>query len=260
MEPHDVFFAPPAQITTSTIRLSGEEHRHLSHSLRKRLGERIAVVDGCGSCFTVEITRITRSFSEGRILARREMWGEPRLRLTVAAAVPKGSRLEVAIEKGTEIGVARFVPLKAERSVAAASPSKVERWRRLALAAMKQSRRSVLPDVTEEMAFEDAVDRLRSASLRFVTSSEGGRLESRFDLPACEEERLSAVVLIGPEGGFSREELDRAEGAGFQPLSLGPRRLRVETAAIVAATLVFDRAGDLESRTEDENQGGSDGL
>ncbi len=243
--PHDVFYATPEQITSGGIILEGEENRHLHASLRKRPGDIVAVVDGRGTCYTVELVRVERQRSEARILGQKRMWGEPGLHLTVATAVPKGSRIEFAIEKGTELGVSRFVPLRTRRSVAGASPAKVDRWRRLALAAMKQARRSVLPEVTEEVPLLQALERFRSTPWKFVADANGNPVGQTWNVGVAQPDAASAVVLIGPEGGLTHEEISTAVDAGFVPIALGPRRLRVETATVVAATLLMHAFGEL---------------
>lgn len=252
MHLHEVFYAPPEQIVGDTILLRGEELHHLRSSLRKQSGDRVAIVDGRGTCYRVELERVDREGGEGHILGRTTMWGEPHLKLTVATAVPKGSRIEYAIEKGTELGVCRFVPLRTGRSVAASSPAKIARWQRLALAAMKQSRRSVLPEIEAESLLRDVLDRFRPLRYRFVAVPSGRGLDGLRRRHEVGQEAGEAVVLIGPEGGFSDDELSAAADAGFAPLSLGPRRLRTETAAIAAATLILYAAGELESGLEME--------
>jgi 16S rRNA (uracil1498-N3)-methyltransferase len=188
---------------------------------------------------------VDRDASEARIEARLSMWGEPKLRLTVATAVPKGSRMEFAIEKGTELGVSRFVPLRTRRSIAGVPPGKIERWRRLALAAMKQSRRSVLPEVTHETSLPEVLTSVETVPLKFIADSAGQDIRQA-SIRGPKSDATEAVVLIGPEGGFTDDELSQAVEAGFVPLALGPRRLRVETAAVVAATLILHAVGELE--------------
>lgn len=254
MSPHDVFYTGPDDISADRLVLRGEEHRHLRGSLRKRAGDLVAVVDGRGTCYEAELVRVDRDSSEARILTRQLKWGEPRLRLTILTAVPKGSRIEFVIEKGTELGVCCFVPLRSRRSVAGASPAKVGRWQRLALAAMKQSRRSVLPDVLEEMSFEEALDRFRTVPLKLVAHAEGSGVRQAGSDLGAEEKVGEAVVLIGPEGGLTGEEVALAVEAGFMPLALGRRRLRVETASLVAATLILHAAGELEPPLEEADR------
>jgi 16S rRNA (uracil1498-N3)-methyltransferase len=167
--------------------------------------------------------------------------------LTLAQAVLKGSRFDLIVEKGTEIGVSVFIPLLCARSVATLE-HKVDRWRRIALAAMKQCGRSLWPSISVPMSFKEALDTLSSGDLKWIAHED-------VDIEPLNLKDFSRkinnyngigriVLLIGPEGGFTEQEVAEALSHGFNPISLGTRRLRSETAAIVATTFIMGALGE----------------
>ena len=227
--------------------IKGAEFVHLTRVLRKRKGDLAWATDGLGGQYEFQITAVEKGHAVGRILKTKRMAGEPAVEVTLAQAILKGGRFEFVVEKGTEIGVRRFIPLITQRGIAARTPSKHIRWRRIALAAMKQSGRSILPEVTQAMDIREALSFLEKAELKLIAHEKGGK--SLRDLVASEKRITTVALLIGPEGGFTDREVQHAREAGFQTLSLGPRRLRSETAGIVAVTLVLGILGELGSKS-----------
>lgn len=243
MSRREFFYAPPAHIKNDEIELTGDEHAHCTRVLRKSTGEALIVVDGEGHAFEGVISVIEKQRTRIRITERREAIGEPNLRLTLAQAVPKGNRFDWLVEKGTEIGLNEFIPLHCERSEATASASKCERWQRLALAAMKQSCRSVLPKVDSEKSFLEIC--AAANGFDFALLAEEGSASVLEELEKYSDKSARGLVVVGPEGGFSEAELQAAAKSGIRFFSLGPRRLRAETAGLVAATVVLSILGEL---------------
>jgi 16S rRNA (uracil1498-N3)-methyltransferase len=143
------------------------------------------------------------------------------------------SRFDYLVEKATEIGVVRIVPLVTERTIP--RHAKTERWQKLCVAAMKQSGRSVLPEVRQPQPLREFISSCGGDALKLIPHEQAEISLSHSRIPGDGP----AVVCIGPEGGFSDEEIAIAQEAGFQPVSLGTRRLRTETAAIVACAIVL---------------------
>lgn len=239
----DYFYTPPEFISDDTLEIVGEEFNHLIHVMRKKLGDRIRVVDGCGHAFDATIKEISRQVAVAFIAERYENHNEPTLDVTIAAGVLKNpSRFDFLVEKVTEIGVRGIIPITCERTIA--HHARHERWQKLALAAMKQCGRSICPSVSEARAFADL---MRGAGGRFdhmFVCHEG--TEARKSLAdSWNEVRKEAVdrgrvlIVVGPEGGFSDLEISLSLEAGSHIVSLGPRRLRTETAAIGATALVL---------------------
>jgi 16S rRNA (uracil1498-N3)-methyltransferase len=250
MPRREFFYAPPENFSSDSVTLAGEEHQHLVRVLHHKLGDRVSVVDGAGVAADGEIVEIGRTATRLRIIKRMRRLGEPFLHLTLAQAIPKGNRFDWVIEKATEIGVSAFIPLISERSEITPGAGKNERWRRLALAAMKQSCRSVCPTISEPAMFGAICRRVtfKGISGREFDFALLAQEESADPLPqlASRAPKLhSGLVMIGPEGGFSDGELQIAREAGIPFLGLGSRRLRAETAGLVAATKILAALGEL---------------
>ncbi len=216
--------------TGAVLRLSEEEGHHVHKVLRGRAGERVEVVDGAGRLFVAELL----GGREAKILEERPTAGGGEgEEVVLYQAVPKGRHMDLVVEKATELGVSRVVPLSTERGVVRFSEGdgKVLRWRRVAEAAARQSLRLRIPEVAEVVPFPEAV---REAG------ETGVLLHNGADLPPLEDVVPGPVVglFVGPEGGFSDGELAMAREAGLSLASLGPYRLRSETAGMVAVARV----------------------
>jgi len=189
---------------------------------------------------------VTARAAQGVVLASSEGTGEPSVRLVLYQALIKGQRFDWVLEKGTELGVAAFVPAVSGRSQvrpSQASSARLERWRRVIVEAAEQSGRSRLPGISLPLPFEEAC--AAGAGFR-ILPWEGEREVSLGDLLAAQQLAVPAVSLfIGPEGGFPLDEVQLARRQGVRTVSLGRRVLRAETAAIVAVALVLHELGDL---------------
>jgi 16S rRNA (uracil1498-N3)-methyltransferase len=258
MPRREFFFAPPENFTADSITLAGDEHSHLVRVLHHKVGDRVTVVDGAGIAAESEIIEIGRTITRLRIIKKTRRLGEPFAHLTLAQAVPKGPRFDWIIEKATEIGVSAIIPLLCERSEVTPGSGKIERWRRLALSAMKQSCRSVCPAISEPVRFGALCRRASTLPSAFSRGQSGRIREFDFALLAHEasgdplpqlvnrspQPRIG-MVMIGPEGGFSESELQIAAEAGINFFGLGPRRLRAETAGLVAAIKILSAFGEM---------------
>ncbi len=224
--------------------LEGNAASHVSRVLRLRVGEALTLFNGAGGEYAASIDaarggRLTVAVGEPRAVDR-----ESPLTLTLAQGVSRGERMDLVVQKATELGVSGIVPLFTERSVVRLGAQQAERklnhWRAIAIAACEQSGRNRLPKVAPPLSLADL---LRSGADR-----EGGRLllspgaTSRLD--ALPHPATSVTVLIGPEGGLTDAEQEAAVAAGFLPVRLGPRVLRTETAAIAALALLQREFGD----------------
>ena len=228
----EYFYTPPHNISTDSLTIEGEELSHLAHVMRKTAGESIRVVDGAGHAYEATIEEISKRIARCSIKSTHPRLHEPNLDITLAVGLLKNpSKFDFLVEKCTELGVNSFFPLISERTIP--SHAKTDRWQKLALAAMKQSGRCVLPKIHEPLHFNEFVSSTPSSSLKLIPH-EKIKTPSLGEL-ALQKTNTSIVICIGPEGGFSDEEIAYAESAGFLPVSLGDRRLRTETAAIVAA-------------------------
>lgn len=244
MPRREIFYAPAQNFAGDFVTIVAEELHHLTRVLHHKVGDRVTIVDGeCVAAVESEIVELNREFARARILKKVRRYGEPFMHLALAQAVPKGSRFDWVIEKATEIGVSEFIPLLCARGEVEAGENKVERWRRLALAAMKQSCRSFWPIIHAPLAFEKMCANSRDYQLSLI-AQEGGADAVRRLAEAAPPRKV--LIAIGPEGGFTEEELQRARDCNFQTLSLGPRRLRAETAGLVAVTKLLTIFGQLD--------------
>lgn len=241
------FFVPPQAIVGQEAHLGPELARRMERVLRLRAGDHVLLLDNSGREYELEITALTAAAAHGIVLASREGAGEPNVRLVLYQALIKGQRFDWVLEKGTELGVAAFVPILSSRSQvrpSSASSARLERWRRVIVEAAEQSGRCRLPEVSLPLPFEEAC--AAAAGLR-VLPWEGERDASLGDLLAAQQLAVPVVSLfIGPEGGFPLEEVEFARRLGVRTVSLGRRILRAETAAIVVAALVLHELGDLK--------------
>lgn len=234
------FHAPDADLSTGSVTLGETESAHIRNVLRLRPGDQINVFDGRGSEYSCEILAIGKRSTEVRILSAVEPAApESPLDFTLASGMLKHDKFDLVIQKSTELGVSRFVPLLTERCDVRMRDTarRMQRWERIIVEASKQCGRSILMKLEEPAEFGTFVQTIDAAG--FVFAERGGG-----PMPAdIEMNRVTAIV--GPEGGWEPHEVDLAVREGCLPVSLGSRILRAETAAITAAALIQHRYGDL---------------
>lgn len=211
---------------TAATLVDAEAH-HLLHVLRLGVGDRVTLFDGAGAEFPAEVSATSRRDVTLAVQDRLAPDRERPAPLVLGVALPKGDRQRVLVEKLTELGVAELVPLLTERGVAAPKPAALERLRRGVIEASKQCRRNVLMRVSEPATLDRFLAERDSAE-RLFAHPDGAPLT-----PA--ESCGPAAIAVGPEGGFSDAEAAAAVRAGWAAVSLGPRILRVETAAVALA-------------------------
>jgi 16S rRNA (uracil1498-N3)-methyltransferase len=231
----DFFYAPPDKQQGSTILIDGDEFAHLTHVMRKAAGDEIMIVDGCGNAFRAAITSVQHRVAECEIREHLPELHEPALQITLGVGVLKHhAALDFLVEKVTELGVFRIVPLLTERTIP--RHARVERWQKIALAAMKQAGRCRLPVVDAPMAFSDFLADISRDALKCIPHEK--ILTPLLGEVVIAGGKKDVALVIGPEGGFSEDEIAASVLSGFEVVSLGPRRLRTETAAIAAVYAV----------------------
>jgi 16S rRNA (uracil1498-N3)-methyltransferase len=241
------FFAQPSAISPedATVQLDQSETRHLRDVLRQRARDEVFVFDGQGREFRCLVQESTAKTGVLQLVEPvQPASSESPLRLTLAVALLKGEKFDLVVQKATELGVTRIVPVLTERSdVRLANPGgaakRVERWNRLTLEAAKQSGRALVPTCDEPVGFSVLVTGAANGNSRFMFTERDG-VGFRGDGPASD-----VIALVGPEGGWADEELDLARTHGWTLITLGGRVLRAETAAITVAVLLQHRFGDL---------------
>ncbi|HTY38839.1 MAG TPA: RsmE family RNA methyltransferase [Bacteroidota bacterium] len=233
----DYFFVDPNDIEGNVATLRGEEFKHLVRVMRKKEGEPVQLADGRDRMYEAVIRSITSSYAQCEILEVKERVNEPRIDVTLAVSLLRNpARFDILVEKATELGVRTIIPLLCERTIPRSE--KHPRLEKIALAAMKQCGRSYLPHIGSLATFGSVLDRAGSFPLRLIPHEKTEQSQFIGAVLQHHPKADSALIVIGPEGGFSEVEMELADRRGFVPISLGPRRLRAETAAITAVSWV----------------------
>ncbi len=212
--------------------------------LRLAVGARVAVGDGRGRLVAAEVQHFHENQAVLRIVHELPAAGESTLTITLAIGLAKGDALDAVIRQATEMGVSSIAPFTSvysEKNTPERGGRRLARWQRLTQEGLKSCQRAILPQIHPVTTFTDVLPGPEGAKIIFWEEERGGGLGERFTGPRPAGVRL----LIGPEGGFAPEEVEQARAAGYSPASLGPRRLKVETAALAALTLIQFAWGDL---------------
>lgn len=223
-------FFLPQTFDASLLVLSGAEAHHLLHVLRLGVGETVILFDGKGTEAVARIEAVAHGTAELRIEEVRTAVAETLVPIILGTAVPKGDRFAWLVEKATELGVARLVPLNTQRSIVEPGAGKLEKMRQTVVAASKQCGRSRLMEIDAPTSWRDFVDREFSAGDAFIAHPSGEAL-----VAATVPPQRPVLLAIGPEGGLTEAEVAFACEHGGKLVSLGPRILRIETAALVMA-------------------------
>jgi len=246
---HRRFFISPGQIDGDMAAITGDAARQMRNVLRLKAGDSICLLDGQGNELDARITALSAGLVSAEVLGSRKCPGEPSLRLTLAVCLPKGDRIELIVQKCTELGISELIPVISERTITRIDPSKaperIERWRRIAREAAEQSGRGMAPEIRGMVGFADLVEPIGRLPLALLAWEDEGRTPLRNVLRANGSAR-SAMVVIGPEGGLTEDEVRLAVSAGARCVSLGRRVLRCETAAIAAcAAIMYELERDI---------------
>jgi 16S rRNA (uracil1498-N3)-methyltransferase len=242
------FFISASDIKDDRVWLSPEQSHQIQHVLRLQPGDTIVVLDGSGTEYNVTLTKVDRRETEGQVTGRQQAPGEPAARVVLFQSILMREKFEWVLQKGTEVGVARFAPVLTARSLVRVKDledKKLDRWRRIVTEAAEQSHRGRIPEIDQIIKFDEAISSLAGfdRSLIAAPSHEGRSL--RETLQGLRGRPASVAVMVGPEGGFTEEEVASACRSGAVPISLGPRILRTETCAIVAPALILHELGDM---------------
>ncbi|HHV60015.1 MAG TPA: 16S rRNA (uracil(1498)-N(3))-methyltransferase [Clostridiaceae bacterium] len=239
------FFVSPENINGNTVTIKGEDVIHIKRVLRLSIDDRITVCDGNEQDYFVSITGIENDAVTGKILDISKNSNEPPVKITLYQGLPKADKFEYIVQKCIELGVDEVVPTITERTVVRLDSNKdiekkLTRWRKIALEAAKQCNRGKIPNISEPVYLNDAI-------IESVKRNSGViAYENAENRPQSVENISNAVsVFIGPEGGFTPEEVSLAQSSGIKPVSLGPRILRTETAGVVLVTIIMNKFGDI---------------
>lgn len=238
------FYAPPVRFSTNSVSLDEDETRHLRDVLRLRPGAEVRVFDGAGREFSCIVENIAKRETVLRVKSEIAAPApEADLNLTLAVALLKGEKFDLIVQKATELGVLRLVPLATKRADVKIkdvrdSAKRLERWRKIVLEASKQSGRAMLMTIEAPQPFDEFIE-TETAAAKILFAERGGAGFSAI------EAKGAIIALIGAEGGWEESEIEAARERGFQIITFGGRILRAETAAITIAGILQHRFGDL---------------
>jgi 16S rRNA (uracil1498-N3)-methyltransferase len=240
------FFAGPEQFRSDEVVLSPSETHHLTKVLRLQKGERVEVSDGCGKIFSAEIALLEPAAAHLKIISEVTTSLESTLQITLGLALVRSETFDLLVRQVTEMGIYRLVPFHASRSLIKPGnwkKSRHNRWLRLAQGALKSSQRKNLPEIELPVDFPEVLQ--GTEDLKILFWEEQREHYARLDSITAPRPPQSVRALIGPEGGFTTSEVSAAQEAGFIVAGLGPRRLRVETAAMAAVAILQYLWGDI---------------
>ncbi|MGH2459236.1 MAG: RsmE family RNA methyltransferase [Chloroflexota bacterium] len=246
------FFLPAERVSHGQVEFLPEQARQIAVVLRLRPGDRVAVLDYQGWISEVELSRVAPNAAGGVVRSRTLAPNEPRTKLTLYPALLKSDKLELVLQKCTEIGASGFAPTICDRCNVGSiiSENRRLRWERILVEAAEQCERGRIPQLHPAMIFPQACEQASSRGLSFIAQERDDRPSLRAELSsriaAAGARPFAMNLFIGPEGGFTDEELAVARSYGIIGVGLGPRILRAETAAFAGTTLVMALAGDLE--------------
>jgi 16S rRNA (uracil1498-N3)-methyltransferase len=242
----DRFFVEGVHVLGESITLAADDARKIATVLRGKTGDRVQIVDSGGSAFSASIevsgTFVTVTLDTTLDRGARES----AVKLTLAQGIPKGSKMDLIVEKAVELGAAAIVPLRSDRVVGERTGDhKSERWQRIAKTAAQQCGRTVIPHIAPIATWDELIASFASYDRVYLPweLADVKPLRETFETDA--PQIGSALFVIGPEGGFSSNEVDRAIAGGAIPISLGTRILRTETVALVVLTAFAYARGEL---------------
>ncbi|NLB79705.1 MAG: 16S rRNA (uracil(1498)-N(3))-methyltransferase [Clostridiaceae bacterium] len=244
------FMVAPNNIANDEITLEGDDLKHLRQVLRLGPGDTIHVFDGSGIEYEASIISSDKSRAIARINTSFQNKTEPETRVTLFQGVPKGEKMELIIQKGVELGVHSIVPVITSRTVVKLnkkdSEKKAERWTKISIEAAKQCRRAYVPQILEPISFDEALVKAEDFSAVLLLYENEGKKCLKERLKCYNINKIKDIALfVGPEGGFTLEEVRNYTDKGYDIVSLGKRILRVETATISVLSIIMYEMGEM---------------
>ncbi|SHJ75426.1 16S rRNA (uracil(1498)-N(3))-methyltransferase [Tepidibacter formicigenes] len=227
--------------------IEGEDVKHISRVLRCNIGDKLEICDGNNNEYICEISNITKKQVFFNIAQKININRESNIKVKIYQGLPKGQKMDLILQKSTEVGVSEIIPVITKRSVAkidGKKDKKIERWERIIYEAAKQSKRGIIPKVKGPLTFEEALLDMKNNDLNLVPYE---KEDSKSIKNVLKGVNINSIgIFIGPEGGFEEEEIHELKNIGGISVSLGPRILRTETASIVVSSIVLYELSDLK--------------
>lgn len=238
------FFVDPKHIEREQVRFPSDLSHQINRVLRLKVDDHVIVLDNSGKQFEVQLLKVDSQGCVGEILIEKDNIAEPTNVLHLFVAFTQREKFEWILQKCCELGVQKFTPILSERTVVTSMKDfskKKERWEKILKEASEQSRRGKIPELHEPMPFNRAVSTQGEHKLIAWENEENLKVDDILKNPQGSQ----VFLMIGPEGGFSQQEVEIAKRNDWLPISLGKRILRMETAAVVATTLIMNAMGEL---------------
>lgn len=235
------YFVEPDLFSEDEITIAGDDVHHIVNVMRAKEGEQILVSDGAGRTVRARLSALSAKEVKAQVVEILTEQTELPVRVTIGQGLPKGEKMEWILQKGTELGAYSFLPFSSERTIvkldAKKEAKKLERWRKIIKEAAEQSHRAVLPQLLSPASFREVLQQAHPYTRCAIAyeKEDGVALHQLLETMQADD---SLLILVGPEGGFSREEVSLAQAEGFLPVSLGPRILRTETASLYILSAV----------------------
>ncbi|MBU5591030.1 16S rRNA (uracil(1498)-N(3))-methyltransferase [Clostridium sp. MSJ-4] len=242
------FFLSPQNIVLEEATIIGEDVKHIYKVLRLNVGENIIINNGNGEEYLGEITYIDKSFVKAKLIDKLEINNESPINIHLFQGLPKATKMDIIVQKNTELGIKEITPIITSRVDVKLKGEfkKLDRLQRIALEASKQSKRTLIPKINEPLDFKSFIEDIKTMDLVVVPYEDEVNLTIRDMVKSLDIESIKNVaIIIGPEGGFEKEEIKELKEEGAKIVTLGPRILRTETAGFTATTLIQYELGDL---------------
>lgn len=236
------FFVDRSSIQGKLIYIDGDNVNHIKNVFRMKVGDELTVCDGCGNDYRAVISLETCDCIEADIIEIIPSSTEPHVRVTLYQGLPKGSKMDLIIQKNVELGVSKIVPVICNRTVVKLDKKdvqrRVDRWNKISKEAAKQSRRGIVPRVTEPVTLIHAMDMAKTDDLLLIPYEK--EKETRLkDVLRKNNTACDVSVFVGPEGGFDEEEIETSVSRKIVPVTLGNRILRTETASMYMTSIII---------------------
>jgi 16S rRNA (uracil1498-N3)-methyltransferase len=243
------FFIEKAKISGASVAITGPDVNHIRNVLRMKAGDTLVLFDEAGFDHHAKIVTISSRRVEAVIYQNSPSRTEPQLIFSVAQAYLKGRKMDTIARQITELGVTDWIPFTSARSVATPDhrryETRLDRWEKIAAESLKQCGRNKAPAIWHLKTFEDVLSLGKSSDVAVVFWEKETTVVSRMNFPDRAGPVETVLAVLGPEGGFTEEEIKRAGDSGFRTAGLGPRILKADTATIVACTIIQYLFGDM---------------
>lgn len=243
------FFVDESFIDGNIVNIQGDDVKHIYRVLRLKSGDQVNINNCKGEEFLAQIKDINKTNVLCEIIEKADINNESALKIHLYQGLPKAAKMDFIIQKSTELGVTSITPVITERVVVKnelKEYKKVDRWNKIALEACKQSKRTIIPKVNQPMELECFLSAADSYDLVVVPYESKEDFGIKAMIRNLKGKKINSIaILIGPEGGFEEEEIEKLDNLGAQIVTLGPRILRTETAGLVCASLLFYELGDI---------------